>query len=353
MQVVLGGGGSADLVVRAEVLPVEGQHLEVLLNGRSVASEDVTPGELNLRVPVPPSASVRQIELRWARATAIGPNDPRQAAALLKFLDVTPVRASAPFRPPVALRIPSGLAMPGLDFSGIYRDGWVEGDARLVLAGGAAGALVVRAEVLRTAERQRLDVIVGGRSLEVMDVEAGALDVRVPVPATDGNRCIELRWAATTPISPSDSRHAAARLVFIGISSGRIPTELRRFPHDLEGPELEQSGIYADGWMDKNAHVILAGGPAAELVLRAQVPRGTVGQHVDVIVDEQTVASRRVHAATIELRVAVPPSDEKRRIDLRWRCTSPIGLNDPREAAALLELLALVPRAPQPEDDRP
>jgi hypothetical protein len=77
---VLAGGPAAELVLRAQALPLEGgrsQHLQVIQNGLTVASRSVKPGFLELQMPLPASRSDRQIELRWAGTTQIGPNDRR------------------------------------------------------------------------------------------------------------------------------------------------------------------------------------------------------------------------------------------------------------------------------------
>jgi len=84
--VVFAPGAAATLVLRADVPPREGQRLDVLVNGRHLASRAVGPGRLELRIPVPSSRPERRIELRWAGTARIGPNDPRRFAALLRYV---------------------------------------------------------------------------------------------------------------------------------------------------------------------------------------------------------------------------------------------------------------------------
>ncbi len=84
--VVFAPGAAATLVLRADVPPREGQRLDVLVNGRHLASRAVAPGRLELRIPVPSSRPPRRIELRWAGTARIGPNDPRRFAALLRYV---------------------------------------------------------------------------------------------------------------------------------------------------------------------------------------------------------------------------------------------------------------------------
>jgi hypothetical protein len=91
--VLLGGGPPGRLVIRALAVALrQGQRLQVLVDGRLVASRIVTPGLLNLDLPVPASHGRRKIELRWAGVTRLSALDPRSAAAHITFLGVAAPR---------------------------------------------------------------------------------------------------------------------------------------------------------------------------------------------------------------------------------------------------------------------
>ena len=122
----------------------------------------------------------------------------------------------------------------------------------------------------------------------------------------------------------------------------RSPLALSHFPGDLADPNLEYSGVYEDGWVAENSYVTLAGGRASHLVVRAdvlQIPH----QHLAVFVNGRRVASRAVEAGPLELRIAVPGSASRRRVELRWSHTVPLGSSDHRPAAAHLRFVGLVP----------
>ena len=75
-----------ELVVRADVLPGLDQHLQVLIDGKRVASRNVKAGLLELHLRVPAGTANRRVELRWTHVKQLGPKDPRPAAARLLFL---------------------------------------------------------------------------------------------------------------------------------------------------------------------------------------------------------------------------------------------------------------------------
>jgi hypothetical protein len=83
---VLGGGPSADLVLRAAVPQGSGKHVEVLVNRHVVASMPVVPGPLSLRVHVQASSAARRVELRFAGTIKLKGADGRTASARLSFL---------------------------------------------------------------------------------------------------------------------------------------------------------------------------------------------------------------------------------------------------------------------------
>jgi len=121
----------------------------------------------------------------------------------------------------------------------------------------------------------------------------------------------------------------------------RPPQVLQHFPADLANQNLEYSGIYEDGWVGEGSYAVLAAGPAAELQLRASVPRGA-GKHLEVLVGGHIVASLPVMPGALNLRVPVPSSSVPRRVELRFAKTIRLKAPDLRPASALLSFLGFV-----------
>jgi hypothetical protein len=119
---------------------------------------------------------------------------------------------------------------------------------------------------------------------------------------------------------------------------------LRSFPRALANPNLEYSGIYEDGWAAEDSYAVLAGGGAADLLVRAEVPPAPGGQRLRLLVNGQQVAARAIAPGHLELRVSLPASRSPRRVELRWAAAPRLPAPDGRPAAALIKFLGIVSR---------
>jgi hypothetical protein len=200
---------STVLVVRFQALPRPGQHLDVLLDGEKVASRDITGGEATIRVHVASSNVARRVELRFAGVAPLRAPDRRLASAHLEFLGFA--------TPPSTLHVPSGLSDPSLDYTGVYKDGWLKRRAQITLAGGGAGTLRLDAEV--TTKGQHLEIEVNGKTVDSQPVAAGALQLRLPIPASTGPRTIGLTFSKVASVALNDPRQAAGLLRSIAVSA--------------------------------------------------------------------------------------------------------------------------------------
>jgi len=126
--------------------------------------------------------------------------------------------------------------------------------------------------------------------------------------------------------------------------SATAPSVLQHFPADLIHG-VERFGIADDGWVEKHAYVALTGGGAVNLVIQgAALP--CEEQRVEVLVNGRPVASESVAAGDFEVQVPLRASRRRRRIELRWKCATPLAPPDQRQAAARLTFIGLVPPTP-------
>ena len=334
--VTLAGGSAGQLTLRAQVPSMQGQHLQVLVNGQQVASQAVPAGTLSLRAPILASRTDRRIELRFARTITLKPPDNRKAAAQLAFVGVGPE--------PVA---PRSLTLPGdlsnVITSGLYADGWATTRADVVLAGGARAGLVLRGLV--PVKGQRLDVYVNGLRVVSDAVAPGRLSLDVPLPSSPGNRHVALRFSTAIRLKAPDTRVASALLTHVGVAPLRGPA-IVRIPSALAHARVAYSGIYLDGWAQKDVRLVVAGGGTATLAVTALTP--LKGQSVRVLVDAHPAASLDLAPGLQTIRLPVAATAAPRVVELQFARVAPIAANDPRPAATLLERVAVVEIAGAP-----
>ncbi len=149
---------------------------------------------------------------------------------------------------------------------------------------------------------------------------------------------------------PVDFRYLTAYVRDISLVSAsqyahlRPPVALSSFPAALGNKNVEYSGLYENGWVGGSSYVVLAGGKAADLSVRGEVPAG-VGGRVNVYVNGRELSSMRVVAGPLNIRVPAPATTHNRRVELRFSSTIKLAGGDLRPASAHLSFIGFVPRS--------
>jgi hypothetical protein len=193
---------------------VEGWHptvtLEVSVDGRDVARKRLEPGDFDIEVAILPGSGPRWVELRVDAVDRLPPPDGRPASVLLKSIGLEPVR------PPASVaQFPVGLFQPGLQFSGIYQDGWMADAARLRLAADWAGVLRIkglRPQMDGWHRTMMLEVSVEGRAVARKRLEPGDFEIEAAITPASGPRWVELRADPVDRLPPPDGRPASVLL---------------------------------------------------------------------------------------------------------------------------------------------
>jgi len=204
------------------------------------------------------------------------PLDSRKLVAYgrdISALSATQVAALA--RPAKLATFPQDLLFArGLEFSGIYEDGWLSPESEFVL-GRSTGTGIVRLRGFvpelpgAPLGRGTMTVTVGGRAIE-LPAATGVFDWLMPVPAGAATTHLSLRFSASAPLPNGDDRPAGAKLELIEVLPA-LPTHT--FDFGIPGrARLAAAGIDQDGWLALNATIELPAGGKRVLALRIEYP---------------------------------------------------------------------------------
>ena len=134
-----------------------------------------------------------------------------------------------------------------------------------------------------------------------------------------------------------------------GGSGEELPSQLSRFPADLNNPKLALSGIYADGWIGDKASVNLQQ-PSGERMLsvRGEVPQvADANFHTAIVIrmDNKEVASRSLPIGSFLISVPAGNMTGKRQVTVEFARLQQLPGGDGRNVGARLLFLGFEPAA--------
>ncbi|MBI5689435.1 MAG: hypothetical protein HZC55_05005 [Verrucomicrobia bacterium] len=178
-------------------------------------------------------------------------------------------------RPARLQRFPQDLVFArGLEYSGIYEDGWLSPESEFVLAGAPASGIVrVRGFVPELAGIPSLGgtliARVGDQEFTLPTAQ-GAFDWLLPVPAAAPTTRLRLHFLHHGRLPGDDARPAGGKLELIDVLPA-LPTHTFDFGTP-GGARLPASGIDQDGWMARTATIELPAGGKRVLALKVEYP---------------------------------------------------------------------------------
>jgi hypothetical protein len=255
---------------------------------------------------------------------------------------LTPAEYATMSRPTRLGRFPEDLSRAqGLEFSGLYEDGWMSPDSRVTLgatpAGGVIRVRLMVPEVPGTAlGTGQLELQVDGWK-QVLPATTGTFDWLVPVPRATTATQIGLHLTATTRLPDGDERPTGAKLELLE-TLPQLP--LRTFDFGVAGTTRPAAtGVDQDGWMEPRATLSL---PAGERPLRvklrvefpgwAGVPKG----RLQVSVDGRAETLHPLPPGETVTSVMLAPSPAPRSLRLELADTFSLPAPDLRRRGARL-----------------
>ncbi len=253
-------------------------------------------------------------------------------------------------RPSRLSRFPDDLIFArGLEFAGIYEEGWLSPDSEFVLRGSTtAGCVRLRGyipEMLGSAVGTgMLKATLGGRVFE-LPAATGVFDWLLPVPANADTTQLSLHFTATALLPEGDGRPVGAMLELIEVHPS-LPTHT--FDYGTVGrPRLPANGIDQDGWLSQHATIEIPAGGKRVLALKIEYPdwSGKPSGHLKVALSHGGASQDQALApgsySTILLPVAA--SATMQTVSLTAGDDFPLPAPDQRRRAARLVSAELQP----------
>jgi hypothetical protein len=204
------------------------------------------------------------------------PLDSRKLVAYARDISALSAAAVAALPRPARLaRFPEDLVFAtGLEFAGIYEDGWLSPESEFILAGApAAGVVRLRGFVPElpgsTVGRGLLEARVGDRDF-ALPAATGTFDWLLPVPAAASTTRLRLRFTRHARLPDTDQRPAGGKLELLEVLPA-LPTHT--FDYGTPGrARLPAQGIDQDGWLVRQAALVLPAGGKRVLALKIEYP---------------------------------------------------------------------------------
>jgi hypothetical protein len=254
-------------------------------------------------------------------------------------------------RPSKLTQFPHDLLFArGLEFSGIYEDGWLSPQSEFVLGGGGPNAWVrIRGFVPELPGAPlgngTLKVSLASGTFET-PAAVGSFDWLLPVGAADNVARFALKFSSGAPLPNGDDRPVGGKLEWMEVFP-TLPTYTFEFGKPTSA-RLASTGIDQDGWFARAATIQLPAFDADhDIVLTFEYPGWSD-------VKEATVRARWPGLETpVEItlkpgspavtRLHFPASSQPRTLRLETTADFPLAAPDTRRRAGRLVQMELQP----------
>ena len=261
---------------------------------------------------------------------------------------LSPAAVAALPRPTRLANFPDDIVHArGLEFCGIFEDGWLSPQSEFVLGSAQAGAMVRLQGYVPELPgmplgRGSLSVSVNGRNFD-LPAATGTFDWLLPLSASAKSTRVSIVPSATAALPDGDDRPVGAKLALLEVLPG-IPGHT--FDFSTAGAlRLAASGIDQDGWMARVALIHLPASTAAtDVTLRIENPDWS-GAPTTILRTRVSGGPATEHllaaGAYATLRVRVPAATTAQTLQLEAPTDFPLPAPDTRRRTARLQQVSL------------
>jgi len=185
----------------------------------------------------------------------------------------------------------------GLEYSGIYEDGWISPDSHFVLAKSEMGDQIRIKGYIPDLEgvkkEESINIQINGKDLYRVDCTPGEFDWALPIDHYLNVTTIDLHSSVHAHLAKPDLRPVTAKLSYIGLESKGLYT------YAYSGQESAKPlshNVGSDGWAAPQCEITVPVSTRAKaLVLKLEYPGWPgIGEHVQIALRDGS--SRIVHA---------------------------------------------------------
>jgi hypothetical protein len=234
----------------------------------------------------------------------------------------------------------------GLEYSGIYEDGWISSDSLFTFAAAESNDQIrikgFIPEIPGITQNETLTIRVNKTSQYQVVCSPGAFDWALPVSSTTRVTSLELHSSAHAQLPAPDLRPVTAHLTYIGLESKGVYT------YDYSNADSARplaSHIGSDGWAGQNAEITIPVSTATHsLILKIEYPGWEgIAKYVNLTIhDQQNNAIRTVLNQGMNV-IRVPCNVGLSKITLRLETNVSFTLPAPDLRRCAFRLVSLTP----------
>jgi hypothetical protein len=209
----------------------------------------------------------------------------------------------------------------GLEFSGIFEDGWVSPEAELTFGQAQAGDLVRIKGYFPQLPGQNVNgvwsVSVNGSEPIRLAAQIGPFDWLVPIAHPAKTTQVSLRFTASLTLPGGDDRPIGAKLELIDIAP---PPSPRYDFATIGATRLAAQGIDQDGWAQTAASITLpASSEPAQIEFALEYPgwAGDAPTELRFALDDAPATVRSLQPGRNLFTLELPPGSEPRSLHLQ------------------------------------
>lgn len=220
-------------------------------------------------------------------------------------------------RPTRLARFPEDLvSAEGLEFSGLFEDGWMSPRSEFVLGPARAGEFVrIRGAVPMIPDSPlgtgKMEVSVNGAPALALPATCGGFDWLVPVERAATTTRVSIAFTATAQLPGFDHRPVGAKLELLEIAPAAASSASWNYTLPM-ATRLASPGIDQDGWAGRQASITLpARSQTVDVFLRTEFPGWSERPQATV---NLTLAGQRLQAQIFKpgqhrIRLRLPAGD--------------------------------------------